>query len=167
MVEETTTSQNMENSSVVGESLVAGKSLKFYWQSVRWFILLLVGLEALNIIYDIYKYGHWIIEAIIFLLFNFWLMRLRRLEFNTSITATVFLGIGSGLLLALFEIIWYHQVVWLLNLIRQPVIITAVGLVVNFTFYLLFKSLLSNRDNINLKGGGIYDRKTNVNNRFR
>jgi len=167
MVEEKLTGQNMGNSSSGGDSLIAGKSLKFYWQTVRWFILLLVVLEVVNIIYDIYTYGHWIIEAVMFLLFNFWLMRIRRLEFKTSMTASIFLGIGAGFLLAIFEIIWYHQVVYLLNLIRQPVIITAVGLVISFGFFLLFKSLLSNKDNNKLKGGGTYDRKTNVNNRFR
>ncbi|MDP2684594.1 MAG: hypothetical protein Q8P20_06120 [bacterium] len=157
----------MENSSMERDSLIAGKSLSFYWQSTKWFILLFVALEAVNIIFDIYAYGHWIIEAVMFLLFNFWLMRIRRLEFKTSMTASIFLGIGAGLLLAIFNIIWYHQVVYLLDLIRQPVIITAVGLVVSFGFFLLFKSLLSNKDNNKLKGGGIYDRKTNVNNRFR
>lgn len=167
MPEEITTSQNMGTSAVGDDSLVAGKSLKFYWQSIRWFIVILVILEAINIIYNVYSYGHWIIEALIFLLFNFWLMRMRRLEFKTAMSASIFLGIGAGLLLAIFEIIWYHQVVYLLNLIRQPVIITAVGLAVSFVFFLLFKNILSNKDNNKLKGGGIYDRKTNVNNRFR
>lgn len=167
MPEEKEIAKNMETSSVGGDSLVAGKSLKFYWQSVRWFIIILVALEAINIIYGNYNYGHWIIEAFVFLLFNFWLMRMKRVELKAAMTATIFLGIGSGLLLAIFEIIWYYQVVYLLNLLRQPVIVTVVGMVVGFTFYLLFKSLLSNKDNKDLKGGGTYGRKTNVNNRFR
>ncbi len=157
-----------DSSTISKEELIAGKSLSFYWQTIKWFILLLLVLEVSNIAFNIYEYGHWIIEAVVFLLFNFWLLRIRRLEFNTALTASIFIGIGGGLLLAIFEIIWYRELVYLLSLIRQPFIITGIGVVASFTFFLLFKNLLSKKDNNKSKGGGIYDgRQTNVNNRFR
>jgi len=147
-----------------GDSLVAGKSLNFYWRSIRWFILIIAILDGLNIVFQLVPdYGHWVIEVAVFLVFNFWLLRIRRIEMKTVLTANILLGLGAGLLLAIFEIIWYHQVVYLLNLIRQPVIVTALGIVSSLTFYLLFKSLLSKKDN-NSKGGGIHGRTTNVNN---
>ncbi|XOU94063.1 MAG: hypothetical protein ACNFW9_04425 [Candidatus Kerfeldbacteria bacterium] len=165
-----TDKKNLENKVKLSgdESLIAGKSLSFYWQTVKWFILLLIVLEVINITFNVYEYGHWIIEVFVFIVFSFWLLRIRRLEFNTALVASIFIGIGGGIGLAIFEIIWFHEFVYLLSLIIQPFIITVVGAVSSFTFFLLFKNLLSKRDNNKSKGGGIYDsRQTNVNSRFR
>lgn len=144
-----TEKKNIENNSSTASKgeLIAGKSLSFYWQTIRWFILLLLVLEVANISFDIYEYGHWIIVIVVFLLFNFWLLRIKRLEFNTTLTASIFIGIGGGLLLAIFEIIWYRELVYLLSLIRQPFIITGIGIVASFTFFSLFKNLLSKKNN--------------------
>ena len=165
-----TDEKSIENTSLTTskDELIAGKSLHFYWQATKWFILLLVVLEAVNIIFSINEYGHWFIEALVFILFNFWLLRIRRLEYNTALVASIFIGIGGGLGLAVFEILWYREYIYLLNVIRQPFIITALGIVASFTFFLLFKNLLSKKDNNKSKGGGIYDsRQTNVNSKFR
>jgi len=145
---------------------IAGKSLKFYWQAIKWFIVLLVVLDILNVVFEVYEYGHWVIEAVIFVIFSFYLLKRWKVALTTAITASVFLGIISGLLLAIFDIIWYHQWWYLLNFIRLPCIISAVGIATSLAFYLLFQNIKFKQSK-DVKGGGIYGRKKTNLDKFR
>jgi hypothetical protein len=150
----------------LGHDFIVGKSLKFYWQAIKWFIVLLVVLDILNAVLEVYKHGHWIIEAAVFIIFSFYLLKRWRVALTTAITASVFLGIISGLLLAIFDIIWYHQWWYLLNFIRLPCIIGAVGVATSLAFYLLFQNIKFKQSK-DVKGGGIYGRKKTNLDKFR
>jgi len=142
--------------------LIAGKGWQFYWQLTRLFVFVIIFLDILNIVFHIYIYGHWAIEVFVLVLFNLWLILKWRFKLNTNITASVILGILAGLLLAIFDIIWYHQFVYLLNFIRQPFILGLLGLAVSLTCYLLFQNIRSKFSEINSKKGNLYGRsKTN------
>jgi len=152
--------------------LIAGKSLEFYWKTSRLFIAVLVVLEIINIIFEVYVYGHWIIEVVIFILFTAWLLKRWRVKLTTAIMGCVILGIIAGLLLAIFDIIWYHQWWYLLNLIRKPFLVGLVGLITTFIFYFSFRSFKTKKTSKGLgppgrpghssltndskKGGGMY-----------
>ncbi|MFA6098028.1 MAG: hypothetical protein WCV50_04480 [Patescibacteria group bacterium] len=148
-----------DNISADNDALIAGKSPSFYWQASRWFALLLVVLEALNIKFDFFKYAEWVIIVAVFAVFAFWLQTRRRISLTAALVAGVFLGVISGLLLAIFDIIWYHQWWYLLNLIRMPFINTAVGAATILVFYLLIQSLKNNKIFKASKGGGNYGGK--------
>lgn len=150
-------------SSVERDDLIAGKGWQFYWQLVRLFVLAILILNIINIAFDIYVYGHWVIEIFIFILFNLWLILKWRFKLSTNVTASVILGILAGLLLAIFDVIWYHQFVYLLNFIRQPFILGVEGLVISVVFFLLFSNLKSRSAESKPKKGNLYGgrKKTN------
>ncbi|MBU0598209.1 hypothetical protein KKF61_04420 [Patescibacteria group bacterium] len=146
---------------------LAGKSLEFYWRVAKFFILLLVVLEILNIVLEVHEYGSWVAEVAVFILFSVWLVLRFRIKLMPTITTAAFIGVTSGLVLAIFEIIWYHQWWYLLNLIRQPFIIAAVGMATSFVLYLLIGSLKTKKKNKEPKGGGIYGGKESSFKKFR
>jgi len=150
------------------DDLIAGKSISFYWQAARLFIVLLLFLEILNIIQDINKHGHWIIEVVVFLLFNWWIFKRWKLDLPTMAVASIFLGVLTGLSLAMFEIIWYHQWWYTLNIIRQPFIIGLVGTATSLLFSLLFQNLKFNKNKKDqVKKTGIYGRKESNHQKYR
>ena len=149
------------------DTLIAGKSLEFYWKASRLFMAVLVVLEIINIIFEVYEYGYWIIEVVIFIFFTAWLLKKWRVKLATAVIACAYLGIIAGLILAIFDIIWYHQWWYLLNLIRKPFLVGLVGIVTSFIFYLTFQSFKTKKKGKEPKGGGIYGRKTTNFEKFR
>jgi len=158
-MQEQTASKTQALTPVETNDFVAGKSLKFYWQAIKWFIVLLVVLNIFNIVFEVYEYGHWVVEVVVFIIFSFYLLKRWKVKVMTVVTASIFLGLASGLLLAIFDIIWYHQWWYLLNLVRQPFIVSLVGAVTSLVFCLLFNNLKFRNKSKDLKGGGIYGRK--------
>lgn len=126
------------------DALIAGKSISFYWAASKFFIFVFIILDIINIVFDIHPYGRWVISLFMVMLFTFWLSRRARVKLNTAMAANIFLGVVSGLILAVFDIIWYHQWWYVLDLIRLPVILGFIGLAISIIFYLLFRSILIN-----------------------
>jgi len=138
--------------------LIAGKSLGFYWKASKFFILLMVVLEIANVILELYQYGNWIIEIVLFAILTLWLIKRYRIKLAVVLFTSSMVGVIAGLLLAIFDTIWYRELWYLLNLIRKPCIISAVGIGSTFLFYLLFQSIVFKQQHNNPKGGGIYGR---------
>ncbi len=140
------------------DALIAGKSLGFYWKVSKFFILLMVVLEIANVILELYRYGNWIIEIVLFAILTLWLLKRYRVKIAVALFASIMISIVSGLLLAIFDTIWYRELWYLLNLVRKPCIISVVGIGSTFIFYLLFQSIIFKQERNNPKGGGIYGR---------
>lgn len=127
------------------DDTIAGQKLYFYWKATRGLIILLLILEIANIIIDRYLFLHWIFEGLVFVLLSWVLMRKYKSSLGTQIAASIFLGMVAGLILAIFEIIWYHQWWYLLDLIRLPVLLSIYGLVVSVIMAIIFKNIISKR----------------------
>lgn len=140
------------------DALIAGKSLGFYWKVGKFFILLMVVLEIANVILELYQYGNWIIEIVLFAILTLWLLKRYRVKIAVVLFASIMISIVAGLVLAIFDTIWYRELWYLLNLVRKPCIISAVGIGSTFIFYLLFQSIVFKQERKNPKGGGIYGR---------
>lgn len=138
-------SEKLGIASEAGDASIAGKPLAFYWRAGRLFAVLLILLEVIVIVAGWYVLGHWLVEAGVFVLLTWWLLRRFQVRLATALTAAIFVAVVVGLGLAIFEVIWYHQWWYLLDLIRRPFLIGAVGVAASFTFYLLFRSITIKR----------------------
>ncbi|MDP2586387.1 MAG: hypothetical protein Q8P32_01285 [Candidatus Komeilibacteria bacterium] len=128
--------------------LVFGKSLRWYKEVAAWpmFILLLleIGLRVMQTKYFI------TIEPEIFTsLINF--SRLSAFVYLTVsgvkrylankkqiLTAAVLGGLLAGVILGLFQLFWYRDLWTVFNLIGQPLLLAAEGLVISWLVYRLF-----------------------------
>jgi len=126
------------------DDTIAGKPFMFYWRRVRWLSVLALALYLVNLTWDIYPYLSWIVGGGLALWLNYWLARRYRVQYATALTAGVWLGVFSGLLLAVTDIIWYHKLWYLLNLVRLPFIGGCLGLVVSLVSYLFFLRITIN-----------------------
>ena len=124
------------------DALIAGKSVSFYWSASKFFIIVFIILDIVNTVFAIHSFGRWVIALVIVILFTFWLSRRARVKLASTVAANIFLGFVAGLALAVFDIIWYHQWWYVLNLLRLPIIFGLIGLIVSIIFYLLFRSIL-------------------------
>ena len=124
------------------DDTIAGKPLKFYWRVARWFIILLVILDIGMIVIDRWLYLHWVFEAVIFLMLSFVISRIYESRLNTAMAAGIFTGFIAGFLIAVFEIIWYHEWWTLLNVIARPLWMGLGGSLVAGIFGLIFQNIL-------------------------
>lgn len=136
------------------DASIAGKSLLFYWRSGWLFIVVVVVARLVGIMLALSTYVRWGIIAVVFALYTWWLIKRYRIALSTTVTAGIIAGVVSGLLITVFELVWYHEWWYILNFIRQPVITGAIGGVAGFIVYIL-TSLFSQRTS---KGGGLYGR---------
>ena len=118
----------------------------------------MVVLEIANVILELYQYGNWIIEIVLFAILTLWLLRRFKVKIAAALFASVMVSIVAGVLLAIFDAIWYRELWYLLNLVRKPCIIGVVGIGTTFIFYLLFQSIVFKQERKDPKGGGIYGR---------
>ncbi len=138
------------------DSLIAGKDIVFYWKASRLFIILLVILEIINVVLNRIPYGTWLAVALVSVLFTWWLLRRFRVKLGVVIVANVIFGLCSGLLMAIFEIIWLHQWWYALNLIRRPILLAVTAAIIAGFFYLIFQGIINKNKISEPKGGGIY-----------
>jgi hypothetical protein len=138
------------------DSLIAGKDVAFYWKASRLFIVLLVILEIINVVLNRIPYGTWLAVALVSVLFTWWLLRRFRVKLGAVITANIIFGLCSGLLMAIFEIIWLHKWWYALNLIRRPLLLAAVAAIIAGIFYIVFQNIITRNKISEPKGGGIY-----------
>lgn len=144
------------------QALIAGKSLSYYWQAVRWFVAGLVALEILNVWLSVIPYGRWVLSGLMAIGLTWWMAKRGRGSMMVAIVSSAIMGVVAGLALAIFDIIWYHQWWYVLNIIRMPFLLGMIGIATGFTFYVLFRSMITKRERSDSKGGGIYGRtKTN------
>ncbi|MFA5134253.1 MAG: hypothetical protein WC505_00490 [Patescibacteria group bacterium] len=140
------------------DSLIAGKSLAFYWRASRFFIVVLAAATAACEIYEVSRYIRWGSLAVICVLFCSWLIVRFNLKLATVLAAAVYLGAITGLVVALFDIVWYHQWWYLLNIIRKPFILGGISVVAGFVTYLVLQSIRTRGNAATPKGGGTYGR---------
>lgn len=138
------------------DALIAGKEATFYWRASQLFVAILVVLEIIAIVIQQTRFGVWIAVALVAILFTWWLLRRWHVRLATALAANAVLGIIAGLLMAVFEIIWYHQWWYAMNLVRRPVMLGAAALAVGFIFYIVFQSIITKSTIKESKGGGIY-----------
>jgi hypothetical protein len=107
---------------ITPDGTIAGKDLGFYWRLTRLVILLLLILEIVIIVFfDKYPYIHWIIEGLGLILISWVLLKNYQVKITSIMAAGGFLGFILGLLIAIFEIIWYHKWWYFLELISRPI----------------------------------------------
>ena len=53
-MQEQTVTKTQALTPIETNDFVAGKSLKFYWQAIKLFIVLLVILDVMNIVFEVY-----------------------------------------------------------------------------------------------------------------
>ncbi|MFH0804894.1 MAG: hypothetical protein V1916_01720 [Patescibacteria group bacterium] len=133
------------------DELIAGRPLMFYVRALWPYAAALVVLEVVNIVFDVHRYGHWIIEVAVFAAAAWHMHRRLRSGFATMLAGAALVAVTVGLVLAVFDTAWYHHWWYILNLIRRPVMIGAVGLAVSAAVYLV--SMFASQ---RTKGGGIY-----------
>lgn len=138
------------------DSQIGGKDVSFYWKASQIFIALLVILEIINALVNRLPYGTWIVIAIVAVLCTWWLLKRFKVRLIVALTTNAVVGICSGIIFAVFEIIWRHKWWYVLNLISWPVMFAAAGMVVAGIFYLVFQSILTKNRIKESKGGGIY-----------
>lgn len=115
---------------ITPDATIAGKDLGFYWRVARWLILLLLILEIILIVFfDKYYYIHWIIEVLGLIFVPLVLLRNYQVRLTTIMAAGGFLGFVLGMLIAIFEIIWYHKWWYILDLISRPIWTGLAGIV--------------------------------------
>lgn len=133
------------SSGFAADDTIAGQKLSFYWRVTRGLILLLLILEIVIMVVNQYLYLHWVAEPLIFFILSWVLIKKYKVRLNTLVAASIFLGVIAGFLLAIFEIIWYHQWWYLFDLIRLPILLSIEGFIVSVILTLIFKSLLKNK----------------------
>lgn len=163
---EYTTPEKTVAAAEAADTLLAGKPLEFYWRATRLFMVLLVVLEAVVIIGGWFRYGHWAVEAVVGILVTFYLLRRWQVRLMTALVASFMAGVGTGLAVALVELIWYRHWWYVLDLIRRPVLMSLAMVVTSFLFYIVFQSLITRKKETTVKGGGIYGGKETSNRDF-
>lgn len=124
------------------DDTIAGQKLSFYWRVTRGLIFLLLILEIVNIVIDRYLFLHWVSEGLVFIILNWVLMKKYKAGLGVQVAASVFLGLVVGLILAILEIIWYHQWWYFLEIIRLPVLLSIYGLVVSVIMAIILKNII-------------------------
>ncbi len=119
---------------------IAGKNVRFYFRASWFFILLALVLEVINTAIVDYEYSRWIIVAAISILYTLWLLKRLSVSRGAVITASVVWAVSAGLLVAIFDVIWYHQWWYLLNIVRLPFLYSVVGVAVSVLLSILIKS---------------------------
>ncbi|MDD5039701.1 MAG: hypothetical protein PHY34_00965 [Patescibacteria group bacterium] len=141
------------------DASIAGKSLLFYWRATRIIIVLLILLEIGAVVYDLFlPYGPWIADAIAFVLMTGWLLKRYQVRLSTAIAAAIYVSCIAGLLLVIFDLAWYRELVYLLNIIRRPFITGCIGIAITFGTYLIYQTLTTKRNRSDAKGGVMYGR---------
>jgi hypothetical protein len=138
------------------DSLIAGKDFMFYWKTSQLFVVLLAVLAIVNIIVNRIWFGIWIVVAAVAILFTWWLLKRFRVRLSVALTANAMLGLLAGLLVAIFELIWYRQWWYLMDLVRLPLMLGAAAMLVSFIFYIVFQSIIIKNTIKESKGGGMY-----------
>lgn len=128
--------------------LIFGKSLRWYKEVAAWpmFILLLleIGLRVMQT-----KYFATASPELFTGLINFTRIAIfvylatsgvKRYWANKQqiLSAAVLGGLVGGVILALFQLFWYHDLWTVFNLIGQPLLLAAEGLVISWLTYRLF-----------------------------
>jgi hypothetical protein len=138
------------------DSLIAGKDFTFYWKASRLFVILLLVLEIIVVVSNRIPFGTWIAVALVAVLFTWWLLQRFKVGFIAALVANTLVGVLTGILMAVFEIIWFHRWWYALNLIRRPVMLSVAAVIVAAIFYITFQSILKKNKIKESKGGGIY-----------
>jgi len=125
-----------------------GKSLKWYKEVVIWpmFILLLVEL-GVRVIQTKYLFlwppqvFNWVITAARIILFSY-LAAIGIKHFKANkiqiVVAAIIGGGVVGFLLAIFQLFWYFELWTFFNLIGQPLLLMAEGMLISWLVYSLF-----------------------------
>lgn len=137
------------------DASIAGKSLLFYLRSGWFFVILVTVVKFIGIVFALNQYIRWGLIAAVFVLYAWWLARRFRVGVWTGVTAGIFVGVQAGLIITVFELIWYHEWWYIMNFIRQPVLLSVLGGGVAGALMLLFVVTNNNQTS---KGGGIYGR---------
>jgi hypothetical protein len=138
------------------DSLIAGKDITFYWKTCQLFVVFLVILEIVAIVINQTRLGVWIAVALVAVIYTWWLLRRWHIRLTTALFANAMLGVLAGLVMAVFEIIWYRQWWYALNLIRLPLMLGAAAIIAGFIFYIIFQSIIIKNTIKESKGGGMY-----------
>ena len=137
---------------IPGEFVYA-KPLKWYFDVLTWpmFILLLaeVGIRVMqtrymvNIAPEIFEYV--ISLARVFLLAYLAVLAIKQYQADKkqALAVTAFGGILVGLVLAVFQLFWYFELWTFFNLLGQPLLLGAEGLVIAWLATFIFKKKLS------------------------
>jgi len=134
------------------DDLIAGKKLRFYWQNTRLLIIAIFAVEAIIAVLDQFEFLTWVVEVIAFFILAYFLARKHKAKINTTLFASGYAGVLAGFIVAIFQLIWYREWLYALNLIRLPFIYCVLGIVVSFVSYLLLQGFISKKKiNINNK----------------
>ncbi|MFA5052087.1 MAG: hypothetical protein WC544_03450 [Patescibacteria group bacterium] len=136
------------------DASVAGKSLLFYWRAGWFFMLVIVLVRLAGIMFALNTYVRWGIVVAVFALYAWWLISRFKVALWTAVTAGIIVGAAGGVIITVFELIWYHEWWYILNFIRQPIITGAIGGAVGFMIFFL-TTIFSRQTS---KGGGLYGR---------
>lgn len=140
------------------QALIAGKGLAYYWQTVRWFVVALVVLAIINSTFRISPWGRYVATVLIAVALAWLLARRGRDSLIGAAVAGTMMGVLAGGTLAIFDIIWYHQWWYILNVVRMPCILGGISMAVGCAGYLVFRNSIHKRERSDTKGGGIYGR---------
>ncbi len=137
------------------DASIAGKSLLFYLRSGWFFVILVIIFKFVGIIFALNQYVRWGLVAVVFAMYTWWLSRRFRISVWTGVAACVIVGIQAGLVITVFELIWYHEWWYVMNFIRQPVLLGVAGGGVAGVLVIIL-NIINNQQTS--KGGGIYGR---------
>lgn len=133
--------------------LIFGKGLKWYQEAAAWpiFILLLaeIGIRVMQT-----KYFATASPELFTGLINFTRITIFAYLATSGVkrywatkqqvlSAAVLGGLVGGVILALFQLFWYHDLWTIFNLIGQPLLLAAEGLIVSWLTYKLFLEKLN------------------------
>ncbi|MFA6553484.1 MAG: hypothetical protein WCT27_03575 [Patescibacteria group bacterium] len=137
------------------DASIAGKSLLFYWRSGWFFVILVTAVKFIGIVLALNQYVRWGLMAGVFILYAWWLVRRFHTGVWTSVAAGIIIGVLAGLIITVFELIWYHEWWYIMNFIRQPVLLGVLGGGVAGALTIVMKVVMDKQSS---KGGGIYGR---------
>lgn len=132
--------------------LIFGKTLKWYTEMIVWPMFILLILEiGIRVIQSKYletlnpEIFNWTINAIRLILFiSLALSAVRQFgaDKKQAMLGAVLGGLLVGVILAVFQLFWYLELWAVFNLIGQPLLLAAEGLLVSWLFLTLFKNLI-------------------------
>jgi len=133
------------------DASIAGKSILFYWHSGWLFIVLTLIVKAISDVVELSSFVRWPLFILV-LLWYIWLIR-KKVSMWSAMAAGIIVGSLGGLLIAVFELLWYHKWWYVMNFIRQPVIFGVAGGVAGIAI-LVLTNLFTKQ--VTVKGGGLY-----------
>ncbi|OGY89961.1 MAG: hypothetical protein A2927_02680 [Candidatus Komeilibacteria bacterium RIFCSPLOWO2_01_FULL_45_10] len=133
--------------------LILGKNLNWYKEMTVWpmFILLIleIGIRVLQSKYLVTlnpAIFNWTINAarlILFVYLTLAAVRQFKADKKQTMLGAALGGIMVGLMLAIFQLFWYLELWTVFNLIGQPLLLGAEGLLISWLCLTLFKNLIS------------------------